>query len=81
MVTISILNLLRRVSLIQLTDLDMDLNIFDGSSVCRKAQKILKVVYPMLSFIVVAEHTCHNVFKGWSYIKEITKLCREDKVC
>ena len=26
----------------------MDLHIFDGASVCRKSNKILKVVYPML---------------------------------
>ena len=44
----------------------VDLHIFDGASVCRKAQKILKVVYPILSCIVGAEHTCHNVFTGRS---------------
>ena len=59
----------------------VDLHVFDGASVCRKAQNILNVVYPMLSFIVGAEHTFHNFFKGWAYIEEITKLCREDKVC
>ena len=59
----------------------VDLHMFDGASVCRKAQNILKVVYPMLSYIVGAEHTYHNVFKGWAYIDEITKLFREDKVC
>ena len=32
----------------------VDPHIFYGASVCRKAQNILKVVYPMLSFIVVA---------------------------
>ena len=35
----------------------VELNMFDGASVCRKAQKTLKVVYPMLSCIVGAEHT------------------------
>ena len=59
----------------------VDLHMFNGSSVCRKAKRILKVVYPMLSCIVVSEHTCHNVFKGWAYVEEITKLCREDMVC
>ena len=59
----------------------VDLHMFDGASVCRKAKKTLKVVYPMLSCIVVAEHTCHNAFKGWFSIEEITKLYREDKVC
>ena len=58
----------------------VDLHMFDGANVCRKAQKILKVIYSMLSCIVGVEHTCHNVFKGWAYIEEITKLCREDKV-
>ena len=55
--------------------------MFDGASVCRKAKKVLKVVYLMLSFIFGSEHTCHNVFKGWASIEEITKLRREDKVC
>ena len=41
----------------------VDLHMFDGASVCRKAQNILKVVYPMLSCIVGAYHTYHNVFK------------------
>ena len=59
----------------------VDPYMFDEASVCRKAQNILKVFYPILSCIVGAEHTCHNVFKGWAYIEEITKLCREDKVC
>ena len=44
----------------------MDLHMFDGSSVCIKAQKILKVVYTMMSLIVGAEHTFHNVFKWWA---------------
>ena len=35
----------------------VDLHMFDGSSMCRKAQNILKVFYPMLSCIDVAEHT------------------------
>ena len=35
----------------------VDPHIFYGASVCRKAQNILKVVYPMLSCIVVAYHT------------------------
>ena len=47
----------------------------------QKGSKILKVVYPMLSCIVGAEHTCHNVFKGWAHIEEINKLFREDTVC
>ena len=59
----------------------VDVHIFDGASVCRKAQKILKVVYPMLSFIFRGEHTCHNVFQEWESIEEINKLCTEDKVC
>ena len=59
----------------------VDLHMFDGASVCRKAQKILKVVYPILSCIVGAEHTFHIAFKGWPSIEEITKLCREDKLC
>ena len=46
-----------------------------------KGSKILKFVYPMLSCIFGVEHKCHNVFKGWEYIEEITKLCREDRVC
>ena len=32
----------------------VDLHMFDGSSVCIKAQNILKVFYPMMSFIVEA---------------------------
>ena len=44
------------------------LHMFDGASVCIKAQNILKFDYPMLSCIVVSDHTCHNVFKGWAYI-------------
>ena len=36
--------------------------MLDGASVCKKAQNILKVVYPILSFIVEAEHTCHDFF-------------------
>ena len=32
----------------------VDLHMFDGSSVCRKAKTILKVVYRMLSCIVGA---------------------------
>ena len=59
----------------------VDLHMFDGTSVCRKAQEILKVVYPMLSCIFGSDYTCHNVFKGWASIEEITKLRREDKVC
>ena len=57
------------------------LHMFGGASVFRKAQKILKVFYLMLSCIVGADHTFHNVFKGCAYIEEITKLFREDKVC
>ena len=33
-----------------------DLHMFDGASVCRKAQKLLRVVYPMLSCIFEAYH-------------------------
>ena len=33
------------------------LHMFNGSSVCVNAERILKVVYPMLSCIVGAEHT------------------------
>ena len=58
----------------------VNLHMFDGASVCRKSQEILKVVYPILSCTVGSDHTFHNVFKGWAYIEEITKLCREDKV-
>ena len=58
----------------------VDLHMFNGASVFRRAQKILKVVYPILSCIIGAEHTCHNVFKGWESIEELTKLYREDKV-
>ena len=46
------------------------LHMFDGASVCIKA-KTFKVVYHMLSFIVGAEYTFHNVFKWWAYIEEI----------
>ena len=46
----------------------VDLHMFDGASVCRKAQNISKVSYHIMSCIVVAEHTCHNSFNGWSYI-------------
>ena len=42
----------------------VDLHMFDGSSVCSKAQKIIKVVYPMLACIVGAYHTYHNVFEA-----------------
>ena len=59
----------------------MDLHIFDGGSVCRKAQKLLKVVYPMLSCIVGTDHIFQNVFKGSVYIEKITKLYREENVC
>ena len=69
-----------------LNDLDpetklVNLHMFDGANVCRKASEIMKFVYPMLSCIVGAKHTCHNMFKGWASIGEITKLCRVDKVC
>ena len=47
----------------------------------QKISKMLKVVYPIMSCIFGEEHTCHNVFKWWEYIEEITKLCREGKVC
>ena len=47
----------------------VDLHMFDGASVCRKAQKVLKFVYTMLSCFVGAYHTCHNVFKGWASIE------------
>ena len=59
----------------------MDLHIFYGASVCRKAKTILKVVYPMMSYIVGSYHTCHNVYKGLNYIEEINKNCIEDNVC
>ena len=59
----------------------MDLHMFDGSSVWRKAQKIITVLYPIMSCIVGADHTFHNVFEGWASIEKITKMCREDKVC
>ena len=57
-----------------MSDLDPDkkhveLHMFDGASVCRKAKKVLKVVYLMLSFIFGSEHTCHNVFKGWASVE------------
>ena len=52
------------------------LHMFNGASVLIKTQKILKIVYPMMSCNFVAEHTCHNVFKGWASIEEINKLCR-----
>ena len=42
----------------------VDLHMFDGSSVCRKAQKIIKFVYPIMSCIVGADNTFHNVFEG-----------------
>ena len=35
----------------------VDLHMFDGASVCRKAKKMFKVVYPIMSCIVEAEHT------------------------
>ena len=54
----------------------VDLHMFDVSSVCIKTKTILKVVYLMLSCIFGAEHTCHNVFKGWASIEKITRLCR-----
>ena len=59
----------------------LDLHMFDGSSVCRKAQNVLRFVYPMLSCIVGAYHTCHHMFKGCEYIEEITKMCIKYKVC
>ena len=46
----------------------VDLHMFDGASVCRKDQNILKVVYPILSCIIGSGHTLHNMFKGWSSI-------------
>ena len=59
----------------------VDVHFVDGASVCRKAKKLFKFVYSMLSCIVGSEHTYHNMFKGWEYIEEKTKLCREEKVC
>ena len=50
----------------------VDLHMFDGSSVYRKSQNILKVVYPMLSCIFGSYHTRHNLFKGWASIEVIT---------
>ena len=35
----------------------VDLHMFGGAWVCRKDQKLLKVVYPMLSCIFGVEHT------------------------
>ena len=35
----------------------VDLNMLDGAIVCRKSQKILKVVYLMLSCIFGSNHT------------------------
>ena len=32
----------------------VELHMFDGANVCRKAKKTMKVVYPMLSYIFVA---------------------------
>ena len=58
----------------------VDLHIFYGSSVFRKLKKF-KVVYPMLSCIIGAYYTHHNVFKGYKSIKEIRKQSREEKVC
>ena len=46
----------------------VDLNMFDGAIMCRRAQNILKIFYPMMSCIVGSKHICHNVFKGWAYI-------------
>ena len=57
------------------------LHMYNGASVCRMAKTILKVVYPIMSFVVEAEHTCNNLFKVWASIEEITKLCIEDKAC
>ena len=53
----------------QMNDLDpenklVDLHMFYGASVCRKAKQILKSVYPMLSCIFGAEHTFHDFLKG-----------------
>ena len=48
----------------------VDLHMFDGSSVCRKSRKIFKFVYPMLSCIVGADHTCHNMFKGCKFLRK-----------
>ena len=54
--------------------------MFEGAGVCRKAKKKFKVVHPMLSCIVGAEHDCHNMYKVWEYIEETTKLCKEDNI-
>ena len=51
------------------------------SQCVKKSKNKLRVVYPILSFIVGSYNTCHNLFKGWAYIEEITKLWIEDKVC
>ena len=61
-VTRRILNVFAESFVDPMNDLDtekklVDLHLFDVSSVCRKAQNILKVFYPILSCIVVAEHT------------------------
>ena len=47
----------------------VDLNMFDGASMCRNTLKTMKVIYLMLSCIVGAEHTFHNVFEGWVSIE------------
>ena len=59
----------------------LDLHMFNIASVCRRVQKILKVIYPMLSCIVAADNTCDNVIKVWASIDEINKLCIEYKAC
>ena len=35
----------------------VELHMFDGSSVCKKAKKIFNVVYLLLAYFVGAEHT------------------------
>ena len=59
----------------------VDLHMFNGASVCKKSKYIWRVLYPIISCIFGSEHTLNNVFKGWSSIEEIIKLCREEKMC
>ena len=84
-VTKRIINLSRKVYLIQwMTSIQrrkLWTYIFLMDPVCAERQKNWRFVYPMLLFIIVAEHTCHNIFKRWEYVEEIIKLRRENKVC
>ena len=57
-----------------------DLQIFDGASVCKKAQRIMSVQWPRLTCITGAEHTLHNIFKGIGKLSEISVIIKQDKV-